>query len=129
MTDHVPVDLYAIDLPADADTDSQPLVVIHGLLGSADNWRSHLKVWQRKRRVVAVDLRNRLEASLSLSLPATLVFDHPDLASLIDHLALLLTNGGDESLDEDALLAGIEQLSDEEAERLLDTRSENEDAS
>ena len=58
MTDNVPVDLYAIDLPADADTDSQPLVVIHGLLGSADNWRSHLKVWQRKRRVVAVDLRN-----------------------------------------------------------------------
>ena len=58
MTDNVPVDLYAIDLPADADADSQPLVVIHGLLGSADNWRSHLKVWQRKRRVVAVDLRN-----------------------------------------------------------------------
>ncbi len=58
MTDNVPVDLYAIDLPADADADSQPLVVIHGLLGSADNWRSHLKVWQRKRLVVAVDLRN-----------------------------------------------------------------------
>ena len=27
MTDNVPVDLYAIDLPADADADSQPLVV------------------------------------------------------------------------------------------------------
>lgn len=35
-----------------------PLVVIHGLLGSADNWRSHIKQWQDKRRVVAIDLRN-----------------------------------------------------------------------
>ncbi|WP_431026354.1 alpha/beta fold hydrolase [Halomonas sp. H5] len=35
-----------------------PLVVIHGLLGSADNWRSHLRGWQQERRVVAVDLRN-----------------------------------------------------------------------
>ncbi|QJQ96227.1 MULTISPECIES: alpha/beta fold hydrolase [Halomonadaceae] len=35
-----------------------PLVVIHGLLGSADNWRSHIKQWQQRRRVVAVDLRN-----------------------------------------------------------------------
>ncbi|XKH61586.1 alpha/beta fold hydrolase [Halomonas sediminis] len=37
---------------------SLPLVVVHGLLGSADNWRSHLKVWQASRRVIAVDLRN-----------------------------------------------------------------------
>lgn len=35
-----------------------PLVVIHGLLGSADNWRSLLKQWQRRRRTVAMDLRN-----------------------------------------------------------------------
>ncbi|WP_444677689.1 alpha/beta fold hydrolase [Halomonas sp. E19] len=35
-----------------------PLVVVHGLLGSADNWRSHVKQWQQARRVVAVDLRN-----------------------------------------------------------------------
>ena len=35
-----------------------PLVVVHGLLGSADNWRSHVKQWQADRRVVAVDLRN-----------------------------------------------------------------------
>lgn len=36
----------------------EPLVVVHGLLGSADNWRSHLKAWQAHRRVIAVDLRN-----------------------------------------------------------------------
>lgn len=36
----------------------RPLVVLHGLFGSADNWRSHLKQWQAARRVIAVDLRN-----------------------------------------------------------------------
>ncbi|MFY0988927.1 alpha/beta fold hydrolase [Halomonas sp. C05BenzN] len=35
-----------------------PLVVIHGLFGSADNWRSHIKAWQEHHRVIAVDLRN-----------------------------------------------------------------------
>lgn len=59
MTDIATVDLHFIDMPADhAAEDSTPLVVIHGLLGSADNWRSHLKVWQRSRRVIALDLRN-----------------------------------------------------------------------
>ncbi|MGM0534977.1 MAG: alpha/beta fold hydrolase [Pseudomonadota bacterium] len=50
----MPVELHHIDTGGD-DT---PLVVVHGLLGSADNWRSHLKQWQRRRRVIAVDLRN-----------------------------------------------------------------------
>ncbi|MCI0508882.1 esterase [Chromohalobacter marismortui] len=36
----------------------RPLVVLHGLFGSADNWRSHIKRWQESRRVIAVDLRN-----------------------------------------------------------------------
>ncbi|MFC7367965.1 alpha/beta fold hydrolase [Vreelandella zhaodongensis] len=59
MTESTSVDLHVIDLPAETCSDDQlPLVVIHGLLGSADNWRSHLKVWQRRRRVIAVDLRN-----------------------------------------------------------------------
>ncbi|RCV87508.1 alpha/beta fold hydrolase [Billgrantia montanilacus] len=42
----------------DAGGDGTPLLVVHGLLGSADNWRSHVKQWQERRRVVAVDLRN-----------------------------------------------------------------------
>lgn len=59
MTNVAIVDLHFIDIPADdAAADTTPLVVIHGLLGSADNWRSHLKVWQRSRRVIALDLRN-----------------------------------------------------------------------
>lgn len=48
------VELHAIDTGGDGT----PLVVVHGLMGSADNWRSHVKQWHRKRRVVAVDLRN-----------------------------------------------------------------------
>ena len=34
--------------------------------------------------LLAVDLRNRLESNLEITLPATLVFDHPNLESLID---------------------------------------------
>ncbi len=50
----MPIELHYIDTGGDAT----PLVVVHGLLGSADNWRSHLKQWQRRHRVIAVDLRN-----------------------------------------------------------------------
>lgn len=42
----------------DTGGEGTPLIVVHGLLGSADNWRSHVKLWQERRRVVAVDLRN-----------------------------------------------------------------------
>ncbi|WP_447926103.1 alpha/beta fold hydrolase [Vreelandella sp. EE27] len=53
------VDLHFIDaIDEGADATKTPLVVLHGLLGSADNWRSHLKMWQKTRRVIAVDLRN-----------------------------------------------------------------------
>ncbi|APX93160.1 alpha/beta hydrolase [Halomonas sp. 1513] len=48
------VELHAIDTAGEGT----PLVVVHGLMGSADNWRSHVKQWHRRRRVVAVDLRN-----------------------------------------------------------------------
>lgn len=49
------IELHTLDA---GEGDGLPLVVIHGLLGSADNWRSHLRGWQQGRRVVAVDLRN-----------------------------------------------------------------------
>ena len=79
--------------------------------------------------LLAVDLRNRLEASLGLTLPATLVFDHPDLASLIDHLAQQLAAGdGTEAADaEAALLAEIEALPEDEAERLLAAETDDEE--
>lgn len=58
MTDAATVDLHYLEMDSEGAPDSTPLVVIHGLMGSADNWRSHLKAWQRSRRVIAVDLRN-----------------------------------------------------------------------
>lgn len=58
MTDAATVDLHYLEMDSEGAPDATPLVVIHGLMGSADNWRSHLKAWQRSRRVIAVDLRN-----------------------------------------------------------------------
>ncbi|MDO8825737.1 alpha/beta fold hydrolase [Methylophaga sp.] len=36
----------------------EPLVILHGLFGSADNWRSIAKALSSQRQVISVDLRN-----------------------------------------------------------------------
>jgi len=36
----------------------KPLVIVHGLFGSADNWRSMAKFFSRHYQVINVDLRN-----------------------------------------------------------------------
>lgn len=63
----MPVELNYFDTRPDIQQDAAnpgtggegvPLVVVHGLFGSADNWRSHVKAWQEWRRVITVDLRN-----------------------------------------------------------------------
>lgn len=43
---------------SDSGGEGAPLVIVHGLLGSADNWRSHIKHFASRWRVIAVDLRN-----------------------------------------------------------------------
>lgn len=40
------------------EPDNNPLVVLHGLLGSQDNWHTFAKGQEGKRSVVALDLRN-----------------------------------------------------------------------
>lgn len=38
--------------------EGMPLLIIHGLFGSSDNWRSMVKFFSRFYRVISVDLRN-----------------------------------------------------------------------
>jgi hypothetical protein len=81
---------------------------------------------------MAVELRNRLGAGLELArkLPATLVFDYPTVAALVEYLGrdetpadsapatpppATAANGGN-------VLDSIEDLSDEEVDRLLAAR-------
>lgn len=51
------IELHYTDTGA-TEQHTPPLIILHGLFGSADNWRSHIKRWHEQRRVVAVDLRN-----------------------------------------------------------------------
>ena len=37
---------------------ASPLVVLHGLFGAQDNWRSQALVWAQDRHVISMDLRN-----------------------------------------------------------------------
>jgi myxalamid-type polyketide synthase MxaD len=78
--------------------------------------------------LMTLDLRNRLETSLGLSLSATLVWNYPTIAALTDHLADRL-GIGIESPDPSAVpeddatrvrtIMELEQLSDDEAEAAL----------
>ena len=38
--------------------EGKPLLILHGLFGSQDNWRSHALTWAQERPVVTMDLRN-----------------------------------------------------------------------
>lgn len=72
--------------------------------------------------LLAVDMRNRLEALFGFELPVTVLFDHANLDSLATHLVAELESKSAQRVDPDeeaALLAEIEALSDEEVERLL----------
>ena len=70
--------------------------------------------------LMALELRNRLEASLGILMPVTLLFAHPTMASLVPRLALLVR--GDRIAEEPSPVAALEdvaELTDEQARELL----------
>lgn len=78
----------------------------------------------------SLELRNRLEHGLNLTLPATLVWQFPTVDTLAPHLAEQLGLVPDESIaetidDRQTRISEIERLSDAEAEVLLRNRLDN----
>ena len=82
--------------------------------------------------LLAIELRNALSADLEAKLPQTALFDYPTMGGLTEWLfADVLKAGGDERerVEEaqpvaqvssgEAVLAGVEELSDEDVERLF----------
>jgi len=79
--------------------------------------------------LTSVELKNRLEASIGKSLPATLAFDYPTIKDLCEYLARVVLGWEtrstvDTQLQNDAneramIVAGIETLSKEEVEALV----------
>ncbi len=74
----------------DTDGEGIPLVVVHGLFGSADNWRSHVKAWQASRRVIAVDLRNHGRSPHAEGMGYDAMAE--DLIALLDRLEIPRTH-------------------------------------
>jgi acyl carrier protein len=87
--------------------------------------------------LMAVELRNGLKADLRLDggLPATLVFDHPTveaIAAYLDEEVLSVASSKAaripaprEAAAADSMLSRLEQLSDDEVDRLLHERERN----
>jgi hypothetical protein len=85
--------------------------------------------------LTGLELRNRLEADLGMKLPATMVWNHPSVTALVPYLAGRMgipleeadpaevspvTSGEDDEIVK--ILNEIEQLTNEEARRLLTDR-------
>ena len=82
--------------------------------------------------LMAIEFRNRLESSLDLNLPTTIVWTCPTIATLSLHLAgqMNLALGAEAAADEtpaglDAELALVDELSRDELADLLEQELEN----
>jgi myxalamid-type polyketide synthase MxaC len=85
--------------------------------------------------LLAVELRNTLGGALSVSLPATLLFDYPSIEALTDYLLAdvlhldheaqaATTESAAEAPAAAALVGSIEAMSDEEVDRLIAARAQ-----
>jgi len=63
-----------------------PLVVIHGLFGAADNWRTHVVRWSEERHVISLDLRNHGYSFHSPDMSYAHMAD--DVVALLEHLGV-----------------------------------------
>ncbi|MGB0165861.1 MAG: alpha/beta fold hydrolase [Luteibaculum sp.] len=63
-----------------------PLIILHGLFGSSDNWQSLANRWQEKFRVILADARNHGRSFHSEEFDYDLMAG--DLKKLMDHLNL-----------------------------------------
>lgn len=67
-----------------------PLVILHGLFGTLENWGSHIKNLSQQFEVIAVDLRNHGRSSHSDAMSYPLMAD--DLLQLFDDLKINKTH-------------------------------------
>jgi pimeloyl-ACP methyl ester carboxylesterase len=76
----------SIALVFDDEGAGPPLVILHGLFGSARNWQSHARTLSERYRVISVDQRNHGRSPHTG--PHGYVEMAADLARLIQHLGL-----------------------------------------
>lgn len=67
--------------------EGEPVVILHGLFGTLENWNTQSRILSEKYRVVAVDLRNHGMSPHSDDFDYDVMVD--DLCQLYDHLGLV----------------------------------------
>lgn len=70
----------------DSGGEGTPLIIIHGLFGSGDNWRSHRRHWQSNYRVITLDLRNHGQSPHTPGMSYTAMAG--DVLALMDSLGI-----------------------------------------